>query len=359
MRKLIIVALLLGLCILPAKGMELAEQWNTDSLRDELSGEAAQWMREYDPSEATELLSGVGDILQKGLDQSGFLIKNALQTLVRLLLIVVFSKLGETILEAKQQSVSTLTGALAIAASCVGDLHSMVQLGKQTMNELSSFSTALLPVMASAAAASGSANQAGVIYSLTVLFSNALLQIANAWIIPVIYAYLALSLADTILCQERLKRLRDLLGWGAKTLLKGFLSIFTGFLTVSGVLSGPADAAARKAARAAISSFVPVVGGIISGAADTLLSGAAVLKAAVGSFGMLAIFAMFLLPFLRLGVWYLTAKLTAALAAMAESGLSRLLEGVATSMGFLLALVAGSAFLDLLACCCLVRTVNG
>lgn len=359
MQKVVLPVLLALLLAGSVRGMEPEEQWDTDSIRDALSGEAAQWLEDYDPQEATDLLSGVGDILQKGLDEGTSLLQNALHTLVRLLLIAVYSKLGETLLQERQQPISTLTGALAVAASCMGDLRSMVQLGKQTMDELSGFSTALLPVMASTAAASGSANQAGVIYSLTVLFSNALLQMANAWIFPVIYAYLALSLADTILRQERLKRLRELLSWSAKTLLKGFLSIFTGFLTISGVLSGPADAAARKAAKTALSTFVPVVGGIISGAADTLLSGAAVLKAAVGTFGMLAIFAIFLLPFLKLGVWYLTARLTAALSGMMESGLTGLLDGVATSMGFILALVAGSGFVLLLACCCLVRTVSG
>lgn len=359
MRKVVLPVLLALLLAGSVRGAEPEKQWNTDAIRNGLSGEAAQWMEDYDLLETADLLSGVGDILQKGLDEGTTLLQNALYTLVRLLLIVVFSKLGETLLEERQQSISTLTGALAIAASCMGDLRSMVQLGKQTMDELSGFSAALLPVMASAAAASGSANQAGMIYSLTVLFSNVLLQMANAWIFPVIYAYLGLSFADTILRQERLKRLRELLSWGVKLLLKGFLSIFTGFLTISGVLSGPVDAAARRTAKSALTTFVPVVGGIISGAADTLLSGAMLLRTAVGSFGMLAVLAIFLLPFLRLGVWYLAARLTAALSGMVESGLTGLLDGVAASMGFILALVAGSAFVLVLACCCLVGTVSG
>ena len=69
-----------------------------------------------------------------------------------------------------------------------------------------------------------------------------------------------------------------------------------------------------KVAKAAISGVVPVVGGIISDASETVLAGAGMLKNTIGVFGTLAILAACAYPFLQLGVQYLLYKLTAFLA---------------------------------------------
>lgn len=63
-----------------------------------------------------------------------------------------------------------------------------------------------------------------------------------------------------------------------------------------------------KAAKFTMSSLVPVVGGILSDAAETVLAGAGILKNAVGVFGMLAVLAMCVVPFLQLGIHYLAYK---------------------------------------------------
>ena len=80
--------------------------------------------------------------------------------------------------------------------------------------------------------------------------------------------------------------------------------LFTGFMAVSGLLSGHVDATALKAAKVTVSGMVPVVGGIISDAAETVLYSAGLLKGAVGTFGMLAVFAVFASPFLKMGLHY-------------------------------------------------------
>ena len=95
-----------------------------------------------------------------------------------------------------------------------------------------------------------------------------LVQISNGLIIPAIYAYVGLATADAVLQQERLKRFRELLGWLIEKGLRAIVYLFTGLLTMTGVLSGSTDAAVLKATKTAISTMVAVVGSIISGAAE-------------------------------------------------------------------------------------------
>lgn len=70
-----------------------------------------------------------------------------------------------------------------------------------------------------------------------------------------------------------------------------------GYLTASGAIAGSADAAAVKAAKMTISRAIPVVGGILSDAAETVLAGAGVLRGTVGVVGMLVVLAICLTPF--------------------------------------------------------------
>ena len=75
-------------------------------------------------------------------------------------------------------------------------------------------------------------------------------------------------------------------------LLTAGLLAFVGYLTASGAIAGSADAAAVKAAKMTISRAIPVVGGILSDAAETVLAGAGVLRGTVGVVGMLVVLAI-------------------------------------------------------------------
>ena len=68
--------------------------------------------------------------------------------------------------------------------------------------------------------------------------------------------------------------------------------------------------------KTAISGMIPVVGGIIAEASETVLAGAGLLKGAIGVFGLLGVLALCAYPFLQLGIQYLLYKLTAFLASV-------------------------------------------
>ena len=102
-------------------------------------------------------------------------------------------------------------------------------------------------------------------------------------------------------------------------------------------MSGSADGATVKVAKAAISGVVPVVGGILSEVSETVMAGAGMLKNTIGIFGMLAVLAACAYPFLQLGVQYLLYKLSAFLAAaVGPPGLSKLIGGLGGAFGLVL-----------------------
>lgn len=125
--------------------------------------------------------------------------------------------------------------------------------------------------------------------------------------------------------------------------------LFTGFLTLTGAASSAADALTMQMTRSAISAAVPVVGSIISDATGTVLAGAGMLKSAVGVFGMLAVLAICLTPFLTIAVQYLLYKLAAFLAGTMTAGpLEDLIDALGSAFGLMLGMTGSCALLLLI-----------
>ena len=181
------------------------------------------------------------------------------------------------------------------------------------------------------------------------LLAIVLLTLLDQLLLPLVDLYVAASVAYTALGNEGLKRVAGALKWVVTTVLTLLLLAFVGYLTVSGVIAGTTDAAAVKAAKFAVSSAVPVVGGILSDAAETVLAGAGILRNTVGVFGMLAVLAMCVVPFLQLGIHYLAYKAAAALTATASQGrVAGLIDSIGGAFGLVLGMTGASALLLLI-----------
>ena len=252
----------------------------------------------------------------------------------------------------------TVAGALGICAAIVGTMQTMVSLAVGTVQDISAYSACFMPVMASVAAMSGCVTASTALYAGTVLFVELLLQLISKLLVPAVFLYLAISTAEAALSSDMLSELREFIGWLISKSLRILLYLFLAYMSATSVISGAADAAALKATKAAVSGMIPVVGGIISDASETLLASASILKSSIGIFGMVAVVATCLLPFLRVGIQYLLLKVTAAISGTV--GLQshiKLLKHCADAMGYLLAMCGTSALLLLISSVCFMKVV--
>ena len=341
MRRMICVLMvLLPFLVLPALGAELSFP-QVDELLREAEG--------YGVTETDGLGQGVQSILETGLDQAGSLLRHSFQTGLKLLAVVLLCGLAESAaLDGKAGGLKAVevAGALAVTALTVSDMNAMIGLGRETIQQMDAFAGLLLPAMATLTAATGGVTGAAVRQGVTVLFSDLLITAIDRLLVPLLYAYVAACCAQAALGNEGLKKLSALIKGAITFLLTAGLLVFVGYLAASGAIAGSADAAAVKAAKLAISRAVPVVGGILSDAAETVLAGAGILKNAVGVFGMLAVLAMCVVPFLQLGIHYLTYKLTGALAAtVADGRVAGLIDQIGSAFGLVLGMTGASALL--------------
>jgi len=211
-------------------------------------------------------------------------------------------------------------------------------------------------VMTAALAAQGGATGATALYAGTALFDTVLSSIITNLLVPMVYMFLALAAANSATGEDLLKKLRDFIKWLMTWSLKMVLYIFTGYLGITGVITGTADAAAVKAAKLTISGVVPVVGGILSDASETVILSAGVMKNAVGMYGLLAVAAIWITPFLQIGTQFLLLKLTAVLCAVfGVKEASELIEDFSSAMGLLLGMTGTVSLLMLISTICFMK----
>lgn len=314
---------------------------------DELYGQAQD--HGVDPQAGLD--AGLSGLWEQGVRALSELLTGAARTGVRLLVVVVLCGLAEGAGMGKNGGVqiATVAGALAVTALSVGEMGTMIGLGRRTIDQIGDFSQVLLPVMATLTAATGTVTTAAVKQGATVLFSGLLISLIDRLLLPLVYAYVAACCAHAAMGDVGLQKIAALIRSVVQGVLTTFLLAFVAYLTISGAIAGTADAAVVKATRMAMSRAIPVVGGILSDAAETMLVGAGVLRGTVGVAGLVTVLAICLIPFLQLAVHYLTYKLTAALAAtVAQPKIAGLIDAISTAFGLVLGMTGACALLLLI-----------
>lgn len=287
-------------------------------------------------------------------------VKSALYSAVVIVTVVLLCAMAGAMYQGSVPDLVPLGGTLAISAVAVGDMSSLFGLGAEMLASLLDFSRVLLPSLAATAAASGEITAATAKYAAVTLFMDILLSVAQNVITPLIYAYVALIIANSALGNGALSGAASLLKWLCVTSMTALVIAFAAYLSITGVISGSADAVATRVAKTTMSTLLPVVGSIIADAASTVVVGASLLRNAVGIFGMICVICVCMTPFVRLGVQYLLYKAAAGIScAFADGRLSGLISGIGTAFGMMLSLVGAGALMMFFSLISFMKAVSG
>lgn len=252
-----------------------------------------------------------------------------------------------------------LIAALSVGLILMTPTKVFINLGIQTVEEMIRYGKLLLPVMTAGLAAQGGVTKSAALYTGSALFTTVLGDLIVSLMVPVVNIFLALAISNCAIGDETLKKIRDLIKWCAAWLLKIGLYIFTGYMSLTGVISGSADAAALKLTKSTISLTVPVIGSILSEASETVLIGAETAKNAAGVYGILAILALVLGPFVRIGIQYLMLKCTAAVCSIfSPKKTTELIGDFSAAMGLLLAVTGTVCLMLLISTVCFMKGVS-
>ena len=346
MKRILILLILIPIFIIPVSAVDFT------------APEAPEDVQDLMPPQTETFGEGLWKVICAAVEKLQPQISESGKTCVMLVCVALLVSILQQI-PAERNSIVEFAGCIAVSVMILDDTGSMIQSAVDTITSLSEYGKLFFPVMAGAQAAQGGLTSSAALYTGTIAFDAVFGRLISQWLVPFVYMYLALSVAGCALGEDLLKRLRDLIKWLITWCLKNSLYIFTGYLSITGVVAGATDATKLKATKLTISSAVPVVGGILSDASEAVLVGAGLVKSAAGIYGLLAITAIWISPFLQIGIQYLMLKIAGALCAMLDAKrLTTLVDSFSTAMGFLLGMTGVICILLLISTVCFMRGVG-
>lgn len=343
MKRIFFIVLITMLLVLPVSAAEITAPPVPDDAEDLM------------PVESSSFGEDLWEVIKKAVGKLQPEIAGAAGTCLSLLAVVMLISIVKE-MPGKTVSVIEFSGVLAVAALLLQQTNSMIDIAANTVAELSEYGKLFLPAMTAALAAQGGATASAALYAGTAVFDAILSSAISMLLLPMVYVFLVLSIAGCATRENILKKLRDFVKWLMTWGLKTLLYIFTGYMGITGVVSGTADEAAVKATKLTMSGMIPVVGGILSDASEAVIVGAGLVKSAVGVYGMLAVIAIWISPFLQIGLCYLLLKLTAMLSeTFGVKQISGLIKNFSEAMGLLLAMTGAVCILLLVSTVCFMK----
>ena len=310
---------------------------------------------DYDSAGALERL------WNRFLGQIADSLRESAREVFAVLALAMLCTLGSVLTQGQKQAEYIQIAGCAAASCLLADgTGSLVGRATAALSELSDYASAVLPAVYSAAAACGAPGSASARYAASCFALDTLMAASQRLILPLIYATIAMAVCGSIFDNPLLKSGLKLTKKLAGMLMTGMTMVFTGFLSVTGLVTGSADAASVKATKTVISAAIPVVGKILSDAASSVLAAASLVRNAAGAFGLVAVCALCVAPFAAFGVRKLMFSLAAAAAEMtAGERMARLLGEFSSVMGILLGLVGCYGVMLLMSIVSAIRTVTG
>lgn len=229
----------------------------------------------------------------------------------------------------------------------------------ETVNTLAAFSEAVFPVLLTLLAAVGGASGAAVYQPFMAVLSGFVIKLIQVVIIPAFIATIVFSVVGNISKNVKLDKLTKLFKSGAVWLIGIVFGLFATFLTAQGITGGVIDRLGFNAAKFAVSSYVPVLGGYLSDGFDLLSASVVLVKNAVGLTGVIVLMAIILFPLLQLVIFMLGLRLTAAVVEpVGDTGTSSVLGALADNMSLLITALTGVGFMFFLLLMLIIGSCN-
>ncbi len=209
---------------------------------------------------------------------------------------------GMTDRPALRQSYHTVAvlSAAGLLLPAVCDLMAQVS---RAVDSAGVFLLSFVPIYGGVVAVSGGAG-AALSYQTTLLTAVELFgQLCRGAVLPMLSVSMAMGCAGAVTDGFSLEGLSNTIQrvilWGMGL----FSTVFSGVLSIQQMVAAAGDSFGRRAVKFSLSSFVPVVGGVLSEAYSTVLGCAGLLRSTLGCFGLVATVLIVLPPLVSCVMW--------------------------------------------------------
>lgn len=242
-------------------------------------------------------------------------VRFSLSLITKILIIVLISTILTNLQNSfEESSISQLANYftyILIAILVIANFSQIMDLARATVGRMTDFMQVLLPILLTLLVITGGPNTKIVFHPMILGTVNVLGLLVNNIIFPLIYFSFIISILSNLSQRAELGKLAELGRQIITFIITAAFTIFIGILTIYG-LSTKIDGLTIRTAKFAIDTLVPIVGGFLSDAVDTVIGSSAILKNGIGIIGLLSLIMMILMPIIKVVVLLLLYSIIGA-----------------------------------------------
>jgi len=292
-------------------------------------------------------------------------VKNFTAVIVLIILSAVIGALKNLRSDGKDNFSDILNFILIIflAGAVFYNVRECFYTAKNFLDDIHAYMMTVIPVMASLSTISGNiasaaANSAGLYVVLNVIDA-----VAESVILPVLQICFALSLArqitestDTVNLSGVSSYIRSVLNW----VFIFIMTVLTAVLFFQNILASSADTVAARTVKFTVTSFVPVVGGMLGDISRTIIGSIQAVKSAAGIFGVLVIIITLLPPLITVILNKFMLKISGAFALiLGMNKQAEFLKEMSSLLDITLAVMISAAVIFIFDITVFIKTVAG
>ncbi len=356
---LMLMSLLFCLCFLSVTVYAEETSPTQEQIQEQLQDSGAEDLQSYLPEETVDQLSEIGisgvDLSSLSEISAGTIFSTIAQTIsekipailtafcATLAVLILTAFLNSMKLSLGEQPVGGvihLVGMLCVVGIVLPPIITCIVEGAAIISGGAYFMLGCIPILVGILIAAGQVSAGTSFSALLLTICNVISFIASNWIVPVLNIFLGFSVVSSLspnlnlngLCKSIYSIMKWVLGFG--------MTIFSGLLSMQGLLGSAVDVTTNKSVKFVVSSFVPIVGTALGEAFGTVHSCAKVLRSGVGAFGILAIGILFLPIILQCVLWLMTLSLTAGIGDLFDlKEIAALLRSISKVISMLVAIL--------------------
>lgn len=235
----------------------------------------------------------------------------------------------------------------------------IIDIVKNAIQNLVEFMNMLIPIQITLMITTGSIVSANLIQPLLLFLITFAGNFIVGIIIPIVLISTSLGIVSNISDKIQINKLSNFFKSSSIWILGIILTIFVGLVSIEGTLSSNVDGITAKTAKAAVSSFIPVVGKILGDAVDTVIGCSSILKNATGIVGIIVLIGIAIIPIIKLailmGVYYLTS---AVCQPIADEKITKLLDQIGDTFKILLGIMCSISVMFIIGTTLIIKISN-
>ena len=356
MKKIKIVLVSIFICLTLSLNVFAKENMVDNSVKDFLPEQIIDILSEYGFKRfnATELINiSINDVIDYIIEIIKTEIKSPIIIVYIVLLVVIISTvaigIGNNFLSGAIERNLSIVSVLTISTTAIIPIVTTIQRAQYFIKTTSSFIKAFVPALSAIMMAGGKTLKGTGYQAILIAASEILSSLLSTVLIPIIILFLCFSIVSRLSPELKLagflSGIRNVILWS----LTLTTTLFVSFITIKGAISTGAESLALRTGKFFLGNFIPAIGGALSEAAASVVSGVNLIENTAGIFGIIAITIYFLPILIQILIYKFACDVSSGIAdCLGAENLSFLMKDISSILGIINAIILNYAAIFIL-----------